>query len=197
MFATIRRGASGDGYFAVPEEGSSFFISNRQFSLLGLSEDQELTEERFFSIRHAVLAFRCRDKALSLLALREHSRFELRTKLLKKDFPSSLVDEQLAMLEEENLLSDHRFAEQFVQFRQRKHPEGRFLLQGRLAERGVPRDIIAEVLDTWFSDEDAVDRAVLLAARKMARKGDGELAMRHLRTLGFTPAEIRRALGLD
>jgi regulatory protein len=194
-FASIRRGASGNGFFAVPEDGSSFFIPSTQFVLLGLSLGQDLTEEEFNTLHEAMLRVRCREKALAALAMREHSFQELKVKLIQKDFPQEIVQDVLQRLSDEHLLSDRRFAVQFVEVRQRKNPEGRFLLQSRLMDKGVPRDLVSEILDAWFEDEAAVDDAVLHAARKLARKHmENDELVHALRKKGFTIAEIRRAL---
>jgi regulatory protein len=197
-FATIRRGASGDGFFAVPQEGSSFFISIPQFSLLGLREGQELTEPQFLALLAQVEAVLCRAKALAALAAREHSRFELQTKLVQKGFSGAVATQELAKLEEEGLLSDCRFARVFIESRQRRNPEGRFILQARLTEHGVSQEIIAETIGNWFSDEDAVDKAIKLAVRKInLRHSDDKRILLELRKKGFNPTEIRRALAQD
>ncbi|MHC1693124.1 MAG: regulatory protein RecX [Sphaerochaetaceae bacterium] len=196
-FAIIRRGVSKEGYIAVPEEGSSFFISPEQLYSLGLHVDQELSEAEFAGIQGTLEGLRCRVKALALLTTREHSRFELRSKLMQKGFSTATLDKVLDGLESEGLLSDRRFAEQFVLSRQRKNPEGRFILQNRLMERGVSRQTVAQVLDGWFADTDAVESAVALAIRKLAQKKDAAVLEQELRKKGFTLTEIRHALHGD
>ncbi len=197
-FATIRRGASGDGFFAVPQEGSSFFISIPQLSFLGLKEGQELTETQFLALQAQLDAVRCRAKALAALAAREHSRFELYTKLGQKGFSKAIIVQELDRLEEEGLLSDSRFANAFIMARQHRNPEGRIILQARLSEHGVAREVVAEAIERWFSDEEAVDTAVQLAARKIGRRhGEDERILMELRKRGFSLTEIRRALAKD
>jgi regulatory protein len=197
-FATIRRGASGDGFFAVPQEGSSFFISIPQLSLLGLREGQELTEPQFLTLQAQVEAVRCRAKALAALVAREHSRFELYTKLVQKEFSKAIIVQELDRLEEEGLLCDSRFANAFIVARQRRNPEGRIILQARLSEHGVAREVVAEAIERWFSDEEAVDMAVQLAARKIGRRhAEDERILMELRKRGFSLTEIRRALAKD
>ena len=197
-FATIRRGASGNGFFAVPQEGSSFFIPTLQLSLLGLSEGQELTEAQFLALQDRLAAVRCRAKALAALATREHSRFELHTKLGQKEFSKAIIAQELDRLEAEGLLSDSRFARAFIEARQRRNPEGGIILQARLAEHGVAREVLAEAIEQWFLDEEAVDNAIQLAVRKIGRRHtDDERILMELRKRGFTLTEIRRALAKE
>ena len=197
-FATIRRGASGDGFFAVPQEGSSFFIPTPQLSFLGLWEGQELDEAQFITLQDRLSAMRCRAKALAALATREHSRFELHTKLGQKEFSKDIIAQELDRLEAEGLLSDSRFARAFIDARQRRNPEGRILLQARLAEHGVAREVLTAAIEQWFSDEEAVDNAILLAVRKIGRRhSDDVRILMELRKRGFTLTEIRRALAKE
>ena len=197
-FATIRRGASGDGFFAVPQEGSSFFIPTPQLSFLGLWDGQELDEAQFLALQDRLAAVRCRAKALAALAMREHSRFELHTKLVQKEFSKAIIGQELDQLEAEGLLSDSRFARSFIDARQRRNPEGRIVLQARLAEHGVAREVLAEAIEQWFSDEEAIDNAIQLAVRKIGRRHtDDERILLELRKRGFTLTEIRRALAKD
>ena len=195
-YATIERGASQNGYFAVPVEGSSFFISHQQFSQLGLSDKQSLSEAEFFALRTKLLGTQCRQKAMDYLASREHSRQELALKLLRKNFPKDVINEELSRLEDERLLSDYRFAEQFVISRQRKNPEGISLLRMRLAQKGVSREIAEAVCTAWFAEEGATEDALTRAAEKIMRRreiGREKLTANLLRK-GFSYSEVSHFL---
>src|SRR5699024_8464710 len=52
--------------------------------------------------------------AMNMLAMRDHSREELRKKLLKRDLMSEAVDELIIKLENSRLLNDEEFAHRFV-----------------------------------------------------------------------------------
>lgn len=191
-YATIRRGASQDGYFAVPVEGSSFFISPTQLAQYALHEDQELSAEEFDRLRMQLLGQRCRQKAMDLLAMREHSRKELEMKLRLKDFPLDVIADQLERLVQDGLLSDLRFAEQFISSRQRKNPEGRQVLVQRLLQRGVERSVAERTVSIWFADEESASDAIKRAAEKLLRKGktDQTLLRAELFKKGFTNSDI-------
>ncbi|WP_422481169.1 regulatory protein RecX [Pleomorphochaeta sp. DL1XJH-081] len=193
-YATIRRGASKDGYFAVPVEGSSFFISFAQLAQLGLHDGQELDEQEFFLLRDKMLGARCRLKAMDLLARREHGRKELELKLRQKDFPPAIIAEQLDRLESEHLLDDYRFANQFIISRQRKNPEGAQVLILRLVQRGVDRSIAQQAASQWFSDSEAAFDAIAKAVQRLSRKcnADSMKLTSELRKKGFSSAEIQR-----
>jgi len=79
---------------------------------------------------------RARSAALRLLARREHSRQELRFKLLRRQLPESVIDVVLDDYEAEGWLSDERFAEIYA--RQRKDlAYGPLRIRAELQQRGV------------------------------------------------------------
>lgn len=89
-------------------------------------------------------AIAVRRAAMDLLARREHSRFELERKLLRRH-PLGLIGEAIARLAEEGLQSDERFAESYV--RQRvERGYGPLRIQRELQERGVEERVAANAL---------------------------------------------------
>jgi regulatory protein len=87
-----------------------------------------------------------RRKAMDLLARREHSVAELRRKLLDKGYDKTAVDEQLQTLERENLLSDRRFTESYVNYRSKKG-FGPLRIKQELKETGISEALSLEYLD--------------------------------------------------
>ncbi len=78
-----------------------------------------------------------RRSAMDLLARREHSRVELHDKLNRKYAEhSALIPEVLDQLEQDNLLSDDRFTEAYVRYRQNRG-FGPLLIAQELRNKGV------------------------------------------------------------
>ncbi|MFK5985706.1 MAG: regulatory protein RecX [Pseudomonadota bacterium] len=89
--------------------------------------------------------------AMNILALREHSIKELKSKLEKKFVvqlaeDNSQLDQVISQLLEDNLLSDERFAEVFVRSRMKKG-FGPVKVRYELSIRGVANDIIKDSLN--------------------------------------------------
>ena len=84
--------------------------------------------------------------AIRLLAPREHSRLELRRKLLKRDHAPDVIEEVLQRLEEHGLLSEERFVEQYIAMRKRKG-YGPVRIRQELRERGINDIMIHEWVD--------------------------------------------------
>lgn len=94
------------------------------------------------------------ERALNLLARREHSVSELKTKLLKADFEIDDIHNVISKLTQSGLQSDQRFAENYLRYRsQRGFGSQRIKLE--LKERGVSAEIISDALEKteidWFA----------------------------------------------
>ncbi len=82
-----------------------------------------------------------RQRAVRLLAAREHSSQELRQKLSTRTDHPELADRVVASLRAANLVSDDRFVEEFVRARiERGH--GPIRIRADLRGRGVDEDLI-------------------------------------------------------
>ena len=91
------------------------------------------------------------NKALDLLSRREHSRRELYIKLTKRFESKEDINLTLDRLEDKNLLSDFRFAEEYVQAR-RKKGFGPIKISAELEKRGVNESLISNEInkfDDW------------------------------------------------
>jgi regulatory protein len=86
------------------------------------------------------------DSCLRILALRDHSEHELRTKLRQKGFEEPGIGECVGRLRELGYLDDARFARHFASAAIRNGRGYGARLKLELARRGVDKGIIAEVL---------------------------------------------------
>ena len=152
-----------------------------------------MSEEEFFSLKEAQLVLDCRSQALSYLARREHSIFELKQKLIKKGYTEGQIIPALDPLLEQNLLSEFRYAQALIASRQKKNPEGKSLLRQRLLSKGVNRSDTEKALEEAFSEENLI-LAVQKAYQMALRGNDREIALQKLQKRGFSRSEIRFAL---
>jgi len=92
-----------------------------------------------------------REAALRLLARREHSVVELKTKLVGKGWPEDHVDRALPALAEAGLQSDRRFAEAFARQRAGRY-YGPRKIQAELAQRGIGSALMEAAIETLEVD---------------------------------------------
>lgn len=134
--------------------------------------------------------------AMNLLAMREHSVSELKEKLGRKFAQSELIDEVVALLKEQGLQSNERFAEAFVVMRQRQG-KGSSLIKMELRARGVETEIIQALVDESDPKWAALATEVQLKRFRQQPIAPADRA-RHIRFLqsrGFANRHIQAALG--
>ena len=140
-----------------------------------------------------------RERALRLLASREHSRQELVRKLRAKGHEQAAIDPVLDELTASDLISNQRTAEVYVAARARKGYGPRRLRQ-ELRDRGVEDELITPLLDR--DEEDWQALLTRVADKKFGPEPAAdpkELARRarFLEYRGFPPELVRRYLRGD
>ncbi|MEE4271522.1 MAG: regulatory protein RecX [Thermoanaerobaculales bacterium] len=121
------------------------------------------------------------DKALKLIARRDHFRAELEEKLRRKGFEDNDIDAALERLDELSLLDDEALAERFVEFRSVDRGWGPWRLANELRTRGVDQSLAERVSQIGA---ELHDRALKTAVRRVdlrAKEGWWRLPERRAR----------------
>ena len=179
-----QRGATGGRVHVALSDGSSFFVSRELVESLDIAAGSPCTEEQAGSLRRAHLLHEATEKAIELLARAEHSRFLLSRKLLVREFPEAVIADCLDGLEERGLLSDRRFAEEWVSRRIRRRPEGETALIAGLQSRGIDGGLAREVVQRYREEcPEEFERAIERAGTRILRRNN------------VTEREMREKLG--
>lgn len=146
------------------------------------------------------------EAAAAFLAVRPRSVEETRRRLNHLGYPSALCDEVVGRLVELRYLDDVDFARAWVESRDRAKPRGESALRRELELKGVPDDVIADVLQarsdpamaaavedghTGDADRDAAQRLLDRRAASLRREADPRRRRRRAYALlarnGFAP----------
>ena len=136
-----------------------------------------------------------RKKAMDFLTRREYGQAELVKKLADKGYKRSVVEDEIAALNDEGLQSDTRFAESFVQSRinQGKGP-GR--IRAELGQKGVRDAVVEDALSNSGADWYAMAREIRTAKFGAESPSDFKEKARQMRFLqyrGFETDHIQSA----
>jgi len=140
---------------------------------------------------------RARNSAMRLLARREHSRAELRGKLVGRGFENDSVEELLQGLEDQDLLSDERFAMSLIASRA-ETGYGPKRIDLELRNRGVSEELAREALAKAEVDwgQQVTDQAVRKFGSDPAQTfPEWARRARYLERRGFSQDAIRLAIG--
>jgi regulatory protein len=132
--------------------------------------------------------------AYRLLGRREYSLQELRNRIRQKWPEAEGIDALVDQLEQENLVSDQRFAESFMRSRVHRH-QGPLKIKAEMRRKGVPDSIVSHTLETMSG------QWLVLAGEWLDRQHPGAISFkdkqkyyRRLVNRGFTHAQAMDAL---
>lgn len=134
------------------------------------------------------------DKALGLLARREHSRKELKLKLRQGGYENDEITSAIERLGEQHYQDDDRFAETLVRSRI-AHGYGPLRLRVELKSHGMGEAGIRQLIEA--AEVDWAESAASLLQRRYGRAGTADYAERAKRSQfllrrGFDAATVRR-----
>lgn len=122
------------------------------------------------------------DRAVKLLAMRDHSEGELRDKLYQAGYPDSVIDRVIEKLVVMDLVDDVSFAEHWAESRAHRH--GRRRIEQELTRKGVDREIARRAVGN-LTDEDQLQDAIRLVGKFLSRThGDMDRSL-YQRTLAM------------
>jgi regulatory protein len=106
------------------------------------------------------------DQALKYVAMRAHTAFELRTKLGRKKYDKSDIEEAIAQLQREKYLNDYDFAQMFAQNLIKYKTFGYYGVKNKLKMRGISDPMAEEIL----GEELDIETEKKIAARAVGKK---------------------------
>ena len=186
-------------YALFLDDAFAFSLDEDTFAAAGLHAGDELTEPAVAELRRKSYARRALDKAMDLLALRDHAAGELYAKLCRRFDPHTAAA-AVARVGELGLLNDAGFARRRAAELLRKRKSRREILQD-LAAKGIDRETAADALAALMPADGEEDpdlaSARALVERQYARKlaeGKTQQVMAALARRGFSHAVIRAAV---
>lgn len=139
--------------------------------------------------------------ALRLLTSRDYTELRLREKLRGRAYDEAAIDAALGRLLSEGWVNDRRFAERFAETALASARYFGPRLRQEMIRRGIPRDIVTEVLGRLLEDHDEIAEIRQILARRFssfsfATASDKEKrrAAGFLQRRGFGLSSIMRAM---
>lgn len=174
----------------------AFVVYKGELSRYGIKEGHEISQPVYEELVGQVLTKRAKLRAMHLLESMDRTRADLEKKLQSSEYPREAVAEALAYVESFGYLDDKRYARHYVECK--KEGRGKARLKMELAQKGVDRNIIEEVLNEAELDDCRDTIRELVRKRK---RGDGPMDDRerqriygYLMRKGFSSSDILSVL---
>ncbi|MEO0072477.1 MAG: RecX family transcriptional regulator [candidate division WOR-3 bacterium] len=176
-------------------DGRYFTSLSRDLVLkLGITTDEELTEEQVDLLGLRANEEKARSYALRLLSYRPRSKNELLERLTKKGYPQEIIRKVVENLAKENLISDYEYAKSIVRHYLNFRLKGRHKIIYELKKRGISEEIINQVLKEINPEEELRALKTLLAKKLMSKTQEPSKLKARLMRSGFSLSLINKVL---
>lgn len=149
------------------DDSYAFSIPEEEYLRLNLYEKHEITEEEIRKIRDEVNVRLAKQRALGILAVRDRSEYEIRTKLVQLGFDEAAAEGAVLELKAMGYINDRLFATKYISDRLKLKPKSKRALAFELEKKGIAPDIISEVMSEFEVDERVI--AYRLAKKKYGK----------------------------
>lgn len=170
----IERAREGSPLTVYVDGARAFTVSEDMASRLGLQVGAELAPDDVARIESGDERVKAREAAFRLLSVRARSRRELLDRLQRKGFAADLAGSVADELEEIGLVDDVEFARLWADERVRLRPVGPMRLRQELTAKGVPSDVVGDVVRTTYEAHPETELARRVAAGRAGRTDTGD-----------------------
>ena len=153
----------------------TFYITEDTIVRFMLSRDKVISKEEFTEIQDFAQFSYGKNLALYHLSFKARTEKEVREYLKKYDIEDTIASQVIANLKDENWINDHQYAYSIINANQLSGDKGPYLLSQKLAQKGVPKSTIENVLKD-FDFTEVAQRV----AEKLLKKYTGKLPARAL-----------------
>lgn len=185
-----------NGRFAIYADGEYRLSADAQtIALQNLHCGAEISEAELENFGKAATQQFAKDKAMTLLSYRDHSKEELKRKLLR-NVDEETAEAAAARMEELGLVDDNAFAEKFARELLFKRLFGKPRVLYEMEKRGLDRELSREIVENL--DENPALRAKDFIEKKYPRGIEDEKIRRRavaaLQRGGYRWDDIKEAL---
>ena len=145
---------------------------------------------------HQEMALHAKKKAMSLLERQDRTEEQLTKKLQEYGYSEEAVREAVEYVKSFHYIDDHRFAENYIRYRQNEKSRQRLKMD--LYQKGIEESIIQEALDAEYEADEKQMVCKLLEKKKYdpktADSKEKNRLMGYLMRRGFTLEQIRSGM---
>lgn len=195
MIITTQHG-KGDKIHIYADKEYRLTVDETFWLSLSIKEKSEIDEEEFAELESSILRRRAFNKAVDLLATREHSKKEIVTKLIQRGYDKEIAEETIEKLTYYGYIDDERFARLFAKELKERKKYGLGRIKQELFRKGIEREIIENVLCEF--EEDPIEEIKELLLKKYPHFSQDEKsknrAVNGLLRYGYRIHDIKNAM---
>lgn len=157
------------------DNGDKCYITEDTIVRFMLSRDKVISEEELKEIQDFTQFSYGKNLALYHLSFKARTEKDVREYLKKYDINEKIVSQVIANLKEDKWINDGQYAYAFINANQLSGDKGPYVLTQKLAQKGISKSTIEEILKE-FDFSEVAQRV----ANKLLKKYEGKLPARAL-----------------
>lgn len=134
-----------------------------------LFKGDDLSLKRIEELKLTNAEYEIKNSAFRYLSNRNHSILELKNKLKKKGYDTTVIGKVIDDLKDKKYLNDQTFAENFVRNRVDRRKEGVMKITSELYKKGITREIISDVTESIKENPKNIENAIELGKTKLEK----------------------------
>ena len=183
-------------YLMELDSQQKYYVTEDTIVRFMLSRDKIITQQEFDKIQEFAQFSYAKNLALYHLSFKARTEKEVSEYLKKYDIDENIVSQVIINLKEDNWINDGQYAYAIINANQLSGDKGPYVLTQKLAQKGISKSIIENILkEVDFSE---VSQRV---ANKLLKKYEGKLPtralqdkiMQNLTNKGFSYADAKWA----
>ncbi len=169
------------GIYQVITRADAFLVSENLLAEKHLYKGATIADELINELKAEGAAEICYQKALELMARRDHFCAELKLKLLLRKYTSEQIDYAIRRLVDEKIINELYFAERLVAEKQEE--QSKLKIKKYLLNKGCPQDITEQVLVNLELDEKM--KAYNALVKKFGKTGEFDYQKQRVKILRY------------
>lgn len=145
----------------------AFSMPFEEYLRMNLYERTEISQDDIEDIKERVNVKLAKQKSIRMLAAKDQSEFEIRSKLLKQGFDSEIAEIAIMQLKSMGYINDMLYTRKYISDRLKLKPKSKKALFYELKNKGIDDNIIEEALNETEVDEEQL--AFRLAKKKYGK----------------------------
>lgn len=144
-----------------------FILYKQDIKRYNISEGIELSDMEYRTVLEETVLRRGKQKALALLKYMDRTEAELILKLKQGGYTDSIVDEIIYYVKSYHYVDDFRYASTYIRYK--KENKSKLQLKMELKQKGISSEIIKEVIEKEYSEDEDENLAILKAIGKKTK----------------------------
>lgn len=144
-------------------------VSEQTLLKFKLRKDVEITSAMLRKLQRNEGQFKVKSYMMNLLGRRDHTRKELFTKAIRKDYPKEVIDNVLDELQKKGYIDETRFAKKFASDKSKLSKWGPAKIKAHLYKKGISKSVAEKSIEKAFENEDLKETFLGLVLKRKRR----------------------------